>query len=175
MTSEATFQENKMKTIHWAIYITDMESVDKVVKFGEVMVGGVCQEENEEAGCTMKDIGTVMKVKRAYYSDYYQERCTDTKDIAFLELENDIPEHINHICLPHLHNVDEMDIESSKLIAAGWGSNPRKKLVSSPRLQKIELGKRISDAECAYNVPEKQMDTFCTLDFPDKNVCVVSF
>ncbi|KAK5969193.1 Peptidase S1 domain-containing protein [Trichostrongylus colubriformis] len=152
--------------------MTDMINLDTVVKYGEIMVGGVCQMMNETLTCTKKDVGQIFKIKRAQYDNYFKAGCDNTEDIALLELEKEIPDGISHICLPHLHNIDNLDIWSKKYLAAGWGADPSKNFDSTPRLYKINLGERLTNDECLKKVSSKGMDTFCTLDTVDKNVCV---
>ncbi|KAK5969192.1 hypothetical protein GCK32_008031 [Trichostrongylus colubriformis] len=116
----------------------------------------------------------VFTSSRAQYDSYFKAGCGDTEDIAFLELEKEIPEGISHICLPHFHNIDNLDIWSKKYLAAGWGADPSKHLNSTIRLNKINLGERLTNAECSEKLPWKEKDTFCTLNSVGKNVCMVS-
>ncbi|KAK5972770.1 hypothetical protein GCK32_004563 [Trichostrongylus colubriformis] len=118
----------------------DMLDLDTALKYGEIMVAGVCQMVNKTVKCTKKDVGQIMKIK-------------------------------SHICLPHLHNLDDLDVSSKKYFAAGWGADPRRKLESTPRLNKINLGRRLTNTECLKIESSKGLDAFCTLDTEEKNVC----
>ncbi|VDO77740.1 unnamed protein product, partial [Heligmosomoides polygyrus] len=151
--------------------IKEAYPVRDVIRKARVVVGGVCMEESEEEDCQKEDIGVQMKIKRAWYAGFYEEGCDGTRDIAFLELARDVPEGIHHVCLPHLHDVDDMDDATTKLFSCGFGSNPLAgyEYKVSPRLQKIDLGLRLSESECKLSEPTKMPDTFCTQEYSEKD------
>lgn len=73
-------------------------------------------------------IATSQSFCSAWYAGFYEEGCDGTRDIAFLELARDVPEGIHHVCLPHLHDVDDMDDATTKLFSCGFGSNRKRTL-----------------------------------------------
>ncbi|VDK65284.1 unnamed protein product [Cylicostephanus goldi] len=121
-----------------------MYSPDEVVAKTTVIVGGICLKKDKNYNCTEKDVGKTMSVKKAYYSLFFEKSCAGSEDIAILELTEDIPKNINHICLPQFHKTDELfDLQSTKLFSYGWGVDPTKKGfrdAPTPYLQKIDLG-----------------------------------
>ncbi|KAK6039677.1 trypsin [Cooperia oncophora] len=168
--------------------ISDMYPIEGVVGKATAMVGGICRKVDKSVKCTVKQLGTRIRIKSAYY-DVEQE------DIAFLELEKNVPDGVHHACLPHLHNVDEMDQSTTRLFSSGWGIDrphisplsyfgcfhysfnlnflAHRGYVSSatPMLQHVELGLRMTKKECYEKSPSKWPDLFCTLEHPERNVC----
>ncbi|KAK6740810.1 hypothetical protein RB195_008954 [Necator americanus] len=138
-----------------------------------VYVGRTCLKVNTKHNCTKHDLGMRMFLKRAFYDIFFNTGCRGTHDIAILELTEDVPKNIHHICLPHLHDADELSDPLLRLSSFGWGADPANNFidVATPFLQKINLGSKMTDKECKKEVPSKQSDTFCTRELPDRNVC----
>ncbi|KAK6015731.1 hypothetical protein OSTOST_18816 [Ostertagia ostertagi] len=120
----------------------DMYPIDFVRKNSIVQVGGICYEQDTKVKCSGKKVGTKMRVKNGFYEGFFKAGCTGTRDIAIMELDRDVPAGIHHICLPHLHHMDELDDDSMKLFSTGWGLDPLRGYFEKPTpiLQKIDLG-----------------------------------
>ncbi|ETN84681.1 hypothetical protein NECAME_17052, partial [Necator americanus] len=91
----------------------------------------------------------------ASYRSFFEYRCSGTRDIAILELTADVPEHIHHICLPHMNKKIDISDSSLRMSSFGWGGDRVK----------------MTEKECKSSFPEKLDDTFCTFERPDRNVC----
>ncbi|CAJ0599225.1 unnamed protein product [Cylicocyclus nassatus] len=138
---------------------SNMVSPDFVINNTEVFIGGTCSSTGR-FGCTKSDIGRVYKVARAFYEDYFKFGCTDTHDIAILELAKDVPKTINHVCLPFMHKVEELEDPYLKLRTFGWGRDPLNHDNNlSPYLQMTDLGAKLPEIECRKS--SKAKDTFC--------------
>ncbi|EYC01391.1 hypothetical protein Y032_0108g76 [Ancylostoma ceylanicum] len=154
--------------------MNDVYPFNKVKEKLYVLVGGICISRNKNENCTAKDIGKRIKIRRAFYKRFFELGCSGTRDFAILELEEKVPDGINHICLPHLHNVDELTDKSIKLFAFGWGADPSRKAYEAapvPYLQKLDLGVKMTEDECRENNLQKRPDTFCTWEHAEKDVC----
>ncbi|CAJ0599776.1 unnamed protein product [Cylicocyclus nassatus] len=145
---------------------SDMYPMEAVINSTKVFVGGSCLFPNI-AGCNTSDIGKMYKVARASYEQYFAFNCKGTHDIALLELTEDVPKTINHVCLPFLHQLEEIEDPYLKLRSFGWGLDPLKYTnIPSPYLQIAELGVKSSKEECNRMKNWKSNDTFCTKSGP---------
>ncbi|ETN81585.1 hypothetical protein NECAME_17871, partial [Necator americanus] len=61
--------------------------------------------------------------KKASYRSFFEYRCSGTRDIAILELTADVPEHIHHICLPHMNKKIDISDSSLRMSSFGWGGD----------------------------------------------------
>ncbi|KAK6740805.1 hypothetical protein RB195_008945 [Necator americanus] len=136
-----------------------------------VRIGGTCLLPDKKHNCTEEDLGYLFGIKRASYRSFFEYRCSGTRDIAILELTADVPEHIHHICLPHMNKKIDISDSSLRMSSFGWGGDPIKNLSSVPFLQKVMIGVKMTEKECKSSFPEKLDDTFCTFERPDRNVC----
>ncbi|KAK5969194.1 Peptidase S1 domain-containing protein [Trichostrongylus colubriformis] len=150
----------------------DMLTYEYVTRKFKVVVGGICRSGALEK-CRPEEVGTTIRIKRAYYTRFFEEGCLGTADIAILELATDAPTGIHHVCLPHLHNVDELDEMTAQLFTAGWGRDPLHGYIASgtPYLQKIALGVKMTEKECYESTAFPWADVFCTVEHAKKNVC----
>ncbi|CAJ0599359.1 unnamed protein product [Cylicocyclus nassatus] len=127
----------------------DMYPMGVVLNSTEVFVGGTCSSAGR-FGCTSSDIGKVYKVARASYRTYYELGCKGTRDIAILQLTEDVPKTINHVCLPFMHKLREIKDPYLKLRTFGWGRDPLNHFKRrSPFLQIAELGTRLPKSVCS--------------------------
>ncbi|XGW18490.1 hypothetical protein V3C99_002811 [Haemonchus contortus] len=154
--------------------IKDMLPIKYVRKNGMATVGAICRAESNSAKCSGEEAGTKLRIKNAFYERFFKEGCTGSSDFAFLELERDVPKGIYHACLPHMHNVDDLDLRTAKLFSSGWGINPLKGYTDypSPTLQKIDLGMMLTDEECMTEDVQTVQDIFCTAEYSEKNLCI---
>ncbi|RCN33327.1 hypothetical protein ANCCAN_20852, partial [Ancylostoma caninum] len=123
----------------------DMIANDIVRKNLKVVVGGTCTMADSGANCTEEDVGTRIGVKKLMFEEFYEKGCSGTKDIAIIELLHDAPKDVHHVCLPHLHHVDELSDPSLRVSSFGWGSDPLNDYENetTPFLQKVDLGDRM--------------------------------
>ncbi|CAJ0599596.1 unnamed protein product [Cylicocyclus nassatus] len=141
----------------------------------EVFIGGTCSSAGR-FGCTWSDIGRKYKIARyvsaeitaanAFYVLYFAYGCNGTYDIAILELTEDVPKTINHICLPFMHHLEELEDPYLELRSFGWGADPLNHAgeppPTSPYLQIADLGAKLSKETCDRMKPFEAEDTFCT-------------
>ncbi|KAL6727670.1 hypothetical protein Aduo_009526 [Ancylostoma duodenale] len=156
----------------------DMVPNDIVRKNLKVVVGATCTMPDSETNCTDEDVGTRIGVKRLIFEEFYKRGCSGTKDFAIIELLHDVPKGVHHVCLPHLHDVDELDDPSLRVSSFGWGSDPLNNYENetTPFLQRVDLGVKMTKEECnRMNENVLKGDTFCTFEQPERNVCHVSF
>ncbi|CAJ0599358.1 unnamed protein product [Cylicocyclus nassatus] len=140
---------------------SDMFSPEFVIHNTEVSIGGTCSLAGR-FGCTRSDIGRVYKIARAFYEDYFKFGCRGTHDIAILELAEDVPKTINHVCLPFMHKVEEIEDPYLKLRAFGWGNDPLNHNNNlSPYLQITEIGAKLPELVCKKTNTLGAEDTFC--------------
>ncbi|CAJ0607472.1 unnamed protein product [Cylicocyclus nassatus] len=140
---------------------SDMLSPDFVLDNTKVFIGGTCSSAGR-FGCIRSDIGRVYKIARAFYEDYFKFGCKGTHDIAILELAEDVPETINHVCLPFMHKVEELEDPYLKLRVFGWGRDPLNHNNNlSPYLQITELGAKLPKSVCNKTNKLKAKDAFC--------------
>ncbi|CAJ0599357.1 unnamed protein product [Cylicocyclus nassatus] len=140
---------------------SDMFSPEFVIHNTEVSIGGTCSLAGR-FGCTRSDIGRVYKIARAFYEDYFKFGCRGTHDIAILELAEDVPKTINHVCLPFMHKVEEIEDPYLKLRVFGWGRDPFNHNNNlSPYLQITEIGAKLPELLCKKTNTFKAKDTFC--------------
>ncbi|KAL6727669.1 hypothetical protein Aduo_009525 [Ancylostoma duodenale] len=154
--------------------MTDVYPFNKVKEKLSVRVGGICMQTDKNENCTGEDVGKRIKIKRAYYKSFFERGCSGTQDFAILELEESVPDGINHICLPHRHNIDELTDPSTKVFSFGWGADPSKSEYEAapvPYLQKVDMGMRMTEEECRKFNRQKHTDTFCVWERSEKNVC----
>ncbi|EYC01383.1 hypothetical protein Y032_0108g73 [Ancylostoma ceylanicum] len=149
----------------------DMISPEIVRKNLKVAVGATCSMVESEKNCTEEDVGTRIGVKRVKFEHFFETHCNGTNDIAIIELLQEVPKGIHHACLPHLHEVDELSDPSIRVSSSGWGTDPLKDYVNetTPFLQKVDLGVKMTDKECKrLNLFVKE-DTFCTYEQSERN------
>ncbi|WKY01083.1 hypothetical protein Q1695_015240 [Nippostrongylus brasiliensis] len=146
-----------------------------IKKFTTIMIGGVCSKEDSKTHCEGHDVGTRYKIRNLYYESFFKTGCNSTQDFAIIELLEEVPKYIHHACLPHLHNIDMLDQRTAKFFTQGWGLNPSApkgyEEIASPRLQKVDLGVKMTEDECRAEESGKKPDTFCTTEKSDVNVC----
>ncbi|VDK55260.1 unnamed protein product [Cylicostephanus goldi] len=99
-----------------------MYSLDYVRRHLQVFIGGTCVMAGV-GGCTVSDVAGMYRVARAYYKGFFERGCDYTHDIAILELTRDVPVTVNHICLPFLHQVVELEDPYVRLRSFGWGTD----------------------------------------------------
>ncbi|KAJ1347651.1 Ovochymase-2 [Parelaphostrongylus tenuis] len=133
----------------------DMYEIEEVRRKMKVSVGGVCQRVDKDFNCTTDQLGKWINIESALYSMFFEKGCSGTKDIAFLKLAEPVPDGIHHICLPHLHDTDELFDSYVRLVSSGYGADRVK----------------MTEEECIKDVENRQPDTFCTFERSERNVC----
>ncbi|KJH51344.1 trypsin [Dictyocaulus viviparus] len=170
-----------------------MYRIDDERRLMKVMVGGICRKNDEKNDCSDAETGKWFGVKNAFYAPFFEHGCSGTYDIAFIELNENVPDDVHHICLPHLHDADELDDSSIRLFSSGFGSDQLNENVpddvhhiclphlhdadelddSSIRLFSSGFGSdrvKMPDDECDERENRKP-DTFCTYERAEKDVC----
>ncbi|CAJ0599360.1 unnamed protein product [Cylicocyclus nassatus] len=140
---------------------SDMYSLEDVIRITKIFIGGTCSIAGK-FGCTESDIGKVYRVARASYQKFYEHGCRGN-DIAILELTEDVPKTINHVCLPFLHKVEEIEDPYLKLSTFGWGRDPFNHAgkFMTPYLQIADIGRKLPEDVCDKAKPFKAKDAFC--------------
>ncbi|CAJ0599777.1 unnamed protein product [Cylicocyclus nassatus] len=137
-----------------------MSSMEEVINGTKVFIGGTCTKANR-SGCIDSDVGRIYKVARAFYDGWFKKDCKGTHDIAILELTEDVPKTINHVCLPFINHLQEIEDPYLKMRTFGWGRDPIKHAKLSPYLQIADLGAKSTGEECDKVTVWKAKDTFC--------------
>ncbi|CAJ0599774.1 unnamed protein product [Cylicocyclus nassatus] len=152
--------------------VSNMLPMDSVKKIG-VFVGGTCIRAGT-SNCTSGDTGERHKIARAYYKGYFERGCKGTHDIAVLELSEDVSAAINHICLPFMDQVMEIEDPYLKLKSFGWGLDPLNfpQTLLPMHLQKLDSGSMMSEKKCSRLKIFEAKDTFCTNQSKDKHICI---
>ncbi|CAJ0599775.1 unnamed protein product [Cylicocyclus nassatus] len=162
ITAAHCFWKSKEKGMGYCS-TSNMYRLKDAIHDTEVFIGGTCSSAGR-FGCTKSDIGRKYKVARAFYWSYFMFGCGGTHDIAILELTEDVPKTINHICLPFMHHVEELEDPYLKLWSFGWGVDPLNHAGKcSPYLQIADLGVKLPKETCDRMKRFKAEDTFCTI------------
>ncbi|VDM60226.1 unnamed protein product [Angiostrongylus costaricensis] len=132
-----------------------MYEIEEALNIMKVSVGGICRRVDEEHGCSEAELGKWISIESAFYTPFFVSSCSGTKDIALLKLAESVSDDIHHICLPHLHDTDELYDSTARLFSSGYGSDRVK----------------MTDAECDENLDSRKPDTFCTFERAERNVC----
>ncbi|KAK6740788.1 hypothetical protein RB195_008936 [Necator americanus] len=136
-------------------------NVDNMIPEGKVptevyvAIGGTCQKVDKKYNCAEEDIVSGFHIKRASYRSFFESGSDFARDFAILELTDDVPKHIHHICLPHMNKKIDISDSSLRMSSFGWGSDRVK----------------MTEKECKKFYTKKLDDTFCTFERRDRNVC----
>ncbi|CAJ0599862.1 unnamed protein product [Cylicocyclus nassatus] len=149
-------------------------SVD-VLDFAKAYVGGRCKHFDRDY-CGEDELGEKIGIARVYFDEFFTSECHGENDLALIELQKDVPAKYHHICLPFLHK-DKKAFKDPNLRMASYGySDPNNddvemnnKLVAY--IQKIDLGKKISEKQCKSLSQHKPEGTFCTYGVNGLNYC----
>ncbi|KAK6741295.1 hypothetical protein RB195_009257 [Necator americanus] len=160
------------KQLNGTCSVNNMLPEGDVVAGTAVALGGTCLVEDKKYNCAKEDVITVFRIKRISYRSYFEFGYRFTRDIAILELADDVPKHIHHICLPHMNKKINIGDPLLRMSSFGWGADPIRNLTMVIFLQKLMLGVRMTEKDCRKIAPEKLSDTFCTIRRPDQNLGV---
>ncbi|KAK6740955.1 hypothetical protein RB195_009043 [Necator americanus] len=160
-----------VKNPNGTVSLKNMRSEEDVLADIIVGVGGTCLKPDKKYKCGEEDNILGIRAKRISYRSYFEYGSDFTHDFAILELTRDVPEHIHHICLPHMNKKIDIGDPSLRMSSFGWGQDAITNLSSVPFLKKVMLGVKMTEKECKKIFPEKLDDTFCTVERKDSGPC----
>ncbi|KAE9417840.1 hypothetical protein Angca_000947, partial [Angiostrongylus cantonensis] len=83
------------------------------------------------------------------YTPFFEHRCSGTKDIALLKLAESVSDDIHHICLPHLHDTDELYDSFARLFSFGYGSDRKRCVLNVSINFRFHLGIEVTHEHLA--------------------------
>lgn len=97
-----------------------MMSIEEIAREIVFVVGATCRA-NERGRCPKKDEGVERQATRvAFNKQFFEDNCTKSYyDVALIELSEDVD--TPHVCLPHLHEMDQFDPKVDDLFSFGFG------------------------------------------------------
>ncbi|KAK6740794.1 hypothetical protein RB195_008941 [Necator americanus] len=133
-----------MRDLNGTCSVENMLPEEDLLTGTVVAIGGTCLDRKEEFNCSKEDKPSAFHIKRASYRSFFESGSDYTRDFAILELTDDVPKHIHHICLPHMNKNIGIGDSSLRMSSFGWGSDPTKNLTVVPFLRKVMLVSRCS-------------------------------
>ncbi|KHN88813.1 Transmembrane protease serine 6, partial [Toxocara canis] len=97
---------------------------------------------------------------------FFEVRCTNS-DIALLELNDEIDQNANYICLPHRLIQNQL----LNLVVFGWGSNPMINAPTMNILQTIPVHQLMPLRLCRRKWPHLPPGQICTAEINTRSVC----
>ncbi|KAK6740793.1 hypothetical protein RB195_008941 [Necator americanus] len=119
----ANFEYFKCDFHFFSLHVENMLPEEDLLTGTVVAIGGTCLDRKEEFNCSKEDKPSAFHIKRASYRSFFESGSDYTRDFAILELTDDVPKHIHHICLPHMNKNIGIGDSSLRMSSFGWGSD----------------------------------------------------
>ncbi|VDM50851.1 unnamed protein product [Toxocara canis] len=131
-----------------------------------VRYGSNCLTKDSSPECkhsaAMKETG----IARVELERFFEVSCTNS-DIALLELNDEIDQNANYICLPHRLIQNQL----LNLVVFGWGSNPMINAPTMNILQTIPVHQLMPLRLCRRKWPHLPPGQICTAEINTRSVC----